>query len=402
MSDQDGSARGAAASGPTPRLKRAMGRIEQVLRERGIAAPGAGRGERPPGVEALDAATERIRELQQRLRLTYAINAGVYADPNWPTRAIFHDKGKAIVTADSSQRTVAAMVDVAEIKGWTKLQLSGSKEFQREAWIEATSRGMAVQTRGYTPTQQDREEARNRSTVQTIASPKNKIEQGQLPRTPAEARVERGRDAPRRAAPAQAAKVSRPADAGEGAVARERAAWLAAQTQASSVHARDSADHLERTAWRSAESIDARSDAAQAELTADRAKGVVTTTAAATATCGHGQEALTKTEQEGASHARVADKMARYAAADEKMEELSDDPKRWPPVIAALDEYLKSTRLSAAKRAQVREIAFGYFSQEHDAARTAAVALLDPAAPALRPPPRVVSRTREPDQQRVL
>src|ERR1700756_2556848 len=155
MSGQDDSARGASASGPAPRLKRAMGRIEQVLRERGVEALGAGPIERPPGVEALDAAAERIRELQRNLRLTYAINAGVYADPNWPTRAIFHDQGKAIVTADSSQRTVAAMVDVAEIKGWRKLQLSGSKEFQREAWIEATSRGMAVHTRGYAPTPQD-------------------------------------------------------------------------------------------------------------------------------------------------------------------------------------------------------------------------------------------------------
>jgi len=111
--------------------------------------------------------------------------------------------------------------------------------------------------------------------------------------------------------------------------------------------------------------------------------------------------ALAKTEREGASCARVAEQMACHAAADEKIERLSDDPKRWPPVIAALDEYLKSTRLSAAKRAQVREIAFTHFSQEHAAARTAAVALLDPAAPALRPPPQVVSRTREPDQQRV-
>jgi conjugative element/phage-associated large polyvalent protein len=401
MSGQDDSARGAPASGPAPRLKRAMGRIEQVLRERGIPAPGAGPIERPPGVEALDAAAERIRELQRNLRLTYAINAGVYADPNWPTKAIFHDQGKAIVTADSSQRTVAAMVDVAEIKGWTKLQLSGSKEFQREAWIEATSRGMAVQTRGYTPTQQDREEAQNRSTVQTLAAPKNKIEQGQVPRTSAEARVERGRDAPRRAAPAQAAKVSRPADAGEGAVARERAARLAAQTQASSVQARDSADHLDRTAWRSAERVDARSDAAQAELAADRVEGIVTTTAAATATRGRGQEAMAKTEQEGNSCARAAENLARYAAADEMMDRLSDDPKRWPPVIAALEEYLKSTRLSAAKRAQVREIAFGYFSQEQGAARTAAVALLDPDAPALRPPPQVGSRTHEPEQQRV-
>jgi hypothetical protein len=83
------------------------------------------------------------------------------------------------------------------------------------------------------------------------------------------------------------------------------------------------------------------------------------------------------------------------------MERLSDDPKRWPPAIVALDEYLKSTRLSAAKRAQVREIAFAHFSQEHGAARTAAVALLDPAAPPLRPPPQVGSRTREPNQQRV-
>jgi hypothetical protein len=398
MSDQDGSAQGAAASAPTPRLKRALGRIEQVLRERGVEAPGAGAIGRPPGVEALDAAAERIRELQQRLRLTYAINAGVYADPNWPTKAIFHDQGKAIVTADSSQRTVAAMVDVAEIKGWRKLQLSGSKEFQREAWIEATSRGMAVQTRGYTPTQQDREEAKNRSSVQTIAPPKNKIEQGQLPRTPAGARVQHPREAPAGPAAVQAAEASRRADAGEGAVARERAEWLAAQTQASSVQARDSADNLWRTAWRSAESIDARSDATQAERAADR---TVASTAAATATPGRGQAGMAKTEQEGASCARVADNLARYAAADEKMEQLSDDPKRWPPVIAALDEYLKSTRLSTAKRAQVREIAFGYFSQEHAAARTAAVALLDPAAPALRPLPQVVSPTREPNQQRV-
>src|SRR6267154_1229822 len=179
MSDQDGSARGAPASGSAPGLERVAGRIEQVLRERGIEVPGAGPIERPSGVEALDAAAERTRELQRRLRLTYAINADVYADPNWPTRAIFHDQGKAIVTADSSQRTVAAMVDVAEIKGWWKLQLSGSKEFQREAWIEATSRGMAAHTRGYAPTPQDREEAQNRSTVQAIAAQKNKIEQGQ-------------------------------------------------------------------------------------------------------------------------------------------------------------------------------------------------------------------------------
>jgi hypothetical protein len=401
MSDQDGSARGAPASGPTPRLKRAMGRIEQVLRERGLEAPGVGAIERPPGAEVLDAAAERIRELQRSLRLTYAINAGVYADPNWPTRAIFQDQGKAIVTADSSQRTVTAMVDVAEIKGWRKLQLSGSKEFQREAWIEATSRGMAVHTRGYAPTPQDREEAKGRSTVQAIAAPRNKIEQGQLPLTPAEARVERPRDALGGPAPAQTARVSGPADAGESAAARERAARLAAQAKASVVQARGSADDLQRTASRSAESIDARSDAAQAERAADRAEGIVTDTAAATKTRGHGQEALAKAEKEGASDARLAENMARHAAADEKMERLSDDPKRWPPAIAALDQYLKSTRLSAAKRAQVREIAFAHFSQEHGAARTAAVALLDPAAPALRPPPQVVSRTREPDQQRV-
>src|SRR5207253_7709524 len=138
----------------------------------------------------------------------YAINAGVYADPNWPTRAIFHDQGKAIVTADSSQRTVAAMVDVAEIKGWRKLQLSGTKEFQREAWIEATSRGMAVHTRGYTPTPQDREEAQNRSTVLATTAPQNGIEQGQLPLTPAGARVERSREAPAGRAPAKTARGS--------------------------------------------------------------------------------------------------------------------------------------------------------------------------------------------------
>jgi hypothetical protein len=400
MSDQDSSVRPSPASGSALGLERVAGRIEQAPRERGVEAPGAGAIERPPGVETLDAAAERIRELQRSLRLTYAINAGVYADPNWPTRAIFHDQGKAIVTADSSQRTVAAMVDLAEIKGWRKLQLSGSKEFQREAWIEATSRGVAVRTRGYTPTPQDREEAQNRSSVQqTIAPPKNKIEQGQLALAPAEAGVERPREPPAGPAPVRPPKVSRLADAGEGAVPGERAAWLAAQAKVSAVQARGSADHLERTASRSAECIDARSDAAQAELVAERAEGLTTT--AATARRGDGQAALAKTEQEGRSDARMAENMARHAAAEEEVERLSDDPKRWPPAIAALDEYLKSTRLSAAKRAQVREIAFTHFSQEHAATRTAVVAVLDPAAPALRPPPQVTSRTREPDQQRV-
>jgi hypothetical protein len=45
------------------------------------------------------------------------------------------------------------MVSLAKAKQWNSLKLSGSKEFRREAWLQAESQG--IKTSGYTPKQAD-------------------------------------------------------------------------------------------------------------------------------------------------------------------------------------------------------------------------------------------------------
>ena len=71
---------------------------------------------------------------------------------------------RATDTTISSKRedlnTVRAMVDIAAARGWQSIDVSGSKEFKREAWIEAAARG--IEAKGYRPNDPDRQEADRR------------------------------------------------------------------------------------------------------------------------------------------------------------------------------------------------------------------------------------------------
>jgi hypothetical protein len=71
---------------------------------------------------------------------------------------------RATDTLISSKRedlnTVRAMVQIAEARGWHSVEIRGSAEFKREAWIEATVRGL--EGRGFTPSDADRQEADRR------------------------------------------------------------------------------------------------------------------------------------------------------------------------------------------------------------------------------------------------
>ena len=46
------------------------------------------------------------------------------------------------------------MVELAQAKGWTKLDLKGTDEFKREAWLEASMRGL--DTKGFDVREVDR------------------------------------------------------------------------------------------------------------------------------------------------------------------------------------------------------------------------------------------------------
>ncbi len=71
---------------------------------------------------------------------------------------------KATDTSVSSKRedlnTIKAMLEVASARGWHSLDLKGSADFKREAWIEGQARGLDV--RGHRPSDPDRQESDRR------------------------------------------------------------------------------------------------------------------------------------------------------------------------------------------------------------------------------------------------
>ncbi|MFM0205344.1 hypothetical protein PQR53_36605 [Paraburkholderia fungorum] len=83
----------------------------------------------------------------------YVAHEGKFLDRKSET-VHFEDKGRSLSTASEDRDVIAHMVEVAKAKNWGELQLKGSEEFRRQAWIAAELVG--VPTRGFKPGAQDR------------------------------------------------------------------------------------------------------------------------------------------------------------------------------------------------------------------------------------------------------
>ncbi|MEW6347317.1 MAG: LPD7 domain-containing protein [Pseudomonadota bacterium] len=83
----------------------------------------------------------------------YVAHDGKFLDRKSET-VHFEDKGRSLSTASEDRDVIAHMVEVAKAKNWGELQLKGSEEFRRQAWIAAELAG--VPTRGFKPAAQDR------------------------------------------------------------------------------------------------------------------------------------------------------------------------------------------------------------------------------------------------------
>ncbi|TDG02530.1 hypothetical protein E1N52_39390 [Paraburkholderia guartelaensis] len=66
----------------------------------------------------------------------------------------FEDTGRTLATASEDRSVIAHMVEVAKAKNWSELQLKGTEEFRRQAWIAAEL--ASVPTRGFRPKELDR------------------------------------------------------------------------------------------------------------------------------------------------------------------------------------------------------------------------------------------------------
>lgn len=73
--------------------------------------------------------------------------------PKNPQRVAFEDHGDKLKSALSDMPVTIAMVQIAQARGWTSIKLNGTPEFCKEAWRQASLRGLAVD--GYKPTELD-------------------------------------------------------------------------------------------------------------------------------------------------------------------------------------------------------------------------------------------------------
>lgn len=67
----------------------------------------------------------------------------------------FHDAGRRLMADRASPAVIKDMLAIAEHRGWTEVQVRGSVEFRREAWLLAQARGLQVN--GYRPTGRDQQ-----------------------------------------------------------------------------------------------------------------------------------------------------------------------------------------------------------------------------------------------------
>lgn len=69
------------------------------------------------------------------------------------TSIAFEDRKSSLNTSRSDDKTIKAMLDIAESKSWSSISLKGTEEFKQKAWLEASIRG--IKTKGYEPTEKD-------------------------------------------------------------------------------------------------------------------------------------------------------------------------------------------------------------------------------------------------------
>lgn len=96
------------------------------------------------------------------IQARYIERDGKFYNQGETEKEVFVDKGSRLETKENTRHVAADLALIAESRGWSTIKVSGTDDFRRETWIEATRRGLNVQ--GYEPSAQDLEERSKRST----------------------------------------------------------------------------------------------------------------------------------------------------------------------------------------------------------------------------------------------
>jgi hypothetical protein len=120
-----------------------------------------------------DALEARRRELVLSLGERFTIKGDDYRFKADPSRIAFKDRGNWLSSHMDHAFVVRGMVDAAEAKGWSTLNVRGTEDFRRQAWMEGSLRGLEV--KGYNPTIEDRQRLEQRQKQ----AQRNAVEPGQ-------------------------------------------------------------------------------------------------------------------------------------------------------------------------------------------------------------------------------
>jgi Large polyvalent protein-associated domain 7 len=148
--------------------------------------PGADKSGEDPGAKLAAAdksssATIDDNALPDRIRRKYYVVANETGKdgPDGEARFYADERGEylafkvtenRLVTRLAAAEVIRDMVSVAQHRRWEALQVRGSAEFRREAWLEAGARGMEVQ--GYQPTELNRQALADRQEVWNRTHPR--------------------------------------------------------------------------------------------------------------------------------------------------------------------------------------------------------------------------------------
>lgn len=69
----------------------------------------------------------------------------------------FRDHGRALSSPQAYPDSVAAMLRIAQHRGWSSIKVAGDDAFRREVWVQGRTLGLEVA--GYKPTERDRQAA---------------------------------------------------------------------------------------------------------------------------------------------------------------------------------------------------------------------------------------------------
>jgi hypothetical protein len=111
--------------------------------------------------------------LEERFNIVSRLLGKEYQFRDQPGKVAFSENLFRLRSDSDSPAAIKAMVDRAAERGWETIRVTGTSEFQRQAWIAATAQG--IKTVGYSPTVGDR---------QAAAKEKTRIEMSRVLREP--------------------------------------------------------------------------------------------------------------------------------------------------------------------------------------------------------------------------